>query len=57
MHKDNSQTFGVVCLEDLDHKFYRAVVLSIGSIKTRRFEGNQYTIFAMEKSVISKIIA
>lgn len=57
MHKDNSQTFGIVCLEDLNHKFYGAVVLSVGSIKTRRFEGNGYTIFAMEKSVISNIIA
>ena len=40
MHKDNSQTFGVVCLEDLDHKFNGGVVLSVESIKTRRFEGS-----------------
>ena len=57
MYKDDSQTFGIVCLENLDHKLYRSVILGAESTKTRRSERYQYTIFAMEKSVISKTIA
>ena len=57
MHKNDSQAFGVIGLENLDHEPDRAVILGAESTKTLRFEGNKYTILAMEKSVISKIIA
>ena len=57
MYKDDPQTFRVVCLEDLDHEFNRAVILTAMSTKTCRLGGNRYTIFAIEKSVISKTIA
>lgn len=57
MHKNNSQAFRVVCLENLDHKFHGAVILKDKSAKTHRYEGTQYTMFAIEKSVISKTIA
>lgn len=57
MHKNNPKTFWVICLENLDHKLHGAVILMAESTKNRRFEGNQHTIFAMEKSVISKTMA
>ena len=38
MYEDHPQTFGVVCLEDLDHEFNGAVILTAESTKTRRLE-------------------
>lgn len=57
MDKDNSQTLRIICLENLDHKLYGSVILRAESTKTPRSKEYQYTIFAMEKSVISKTIA
>ena len=57
MHKNNSQTFGVVGLENLDHELYRAIVLSAESIENLDYGSSRCTMFAKEKSVISKTIA
>ena len=36
MYEDDPQTFRVVCLEDLDHEFNGAVILTAKSTKTCR---------------------
>ena len=35
MYEDYPQTLGVVCLEDFDHEFNGAVILTAKSTKTR----------------------
>lgn len=58
MYKDDAQAFRVVGLKDLDHELHRTIVLTTASVRAlSNGERRKFTMFAIEKSVISNIIA